>query len=199
MRWRTRGFSPRSLGGVWHSFKVLFTVSSLCETFITAILDNISAGLGGAVRMCRRSRVFGAYPEGVASRRAPDPGPIRGDRDGLSNFSVRPLAVPPRDGGPGVCNSHRASREFQVPLRVVIGWFKWTPMPRSIRVGSWSGDSIFIQVGSGDSSFFQKFTVDQPNDFLFCHNWGIPLVMAPLVKYNHDKLFLYKSNYTFFW
>jgi hypothetical protein len=96
------------------------------------------------------------------------------------------------------CNSHRASREFQVPLRVVIGWFKWTPMPRSIRVGSWSGDSIFIQVGSGDSSFFQKFTVDQPNDFLFCHNWGIPLVMAPLVKYNHDKLFLYKSNYTFF-
>jgi hypothetical protein len=59
-RWRTRGSSPRSLGGVWHSFKVLFTVSSLCEAFISAGLSDISVGLGGAVRMCRGLRVLGA-------------------------------------------------------------------------------------------------------------------------------------------
>jgi hypothetical protein len=115
-RWQTRGSSPRSLGGVWHSSKVLFAASSLCEAFISAGLGDISAGFGGTVWMCRRSRAFGAYLGGVASRRAPDPGPIRGDRDGLSNFSVCPLAVPPRDGGRGVCNSHRAGRELQVPL-----------------------------------------------------------------------------------
>jgi hypothetical protein len=140
-RWRTRGSCPRSLGGVWHSSKVLFAVSSLCEAFISAGLDDISAGLGDAVRMCQHSRAFGAYPGGVTSRRAPEPGPRQGDRDGLSDFSVRPLAVPPRDGGRGVCNSHRAGRQSQVPLRVVIGWFKWTPMPHSIRVGPWSGNS----------------------------------------------------------
>jgi hypothetical protein len=51
-------------------------------------------------------------------RRAPEPGPFRGDRDGLSDFFVRSLAVPPRDGGRGVCNSHRAGRE----LRVLSVW-----------------------------------------------------------------------------
>jgi hypothetical protein len=141
MRWWTRGSSPRSLGGVWHSFKVLCTASSLCEAFISASLGDISVGFGGAVRVHRRSRASGAYPGGVASCRAPEPGPIRGDRDGLSDFSVRRLAVPPRDGGRGVCDSHRGGRELQVPLRAVIGWFKWMPMPHSIRVGSWSGDS----------------------------------------------------------
>jgi hypothetical protein len=115
-RWRTRGSSPRSLGGVWHSSKVLFAAPSLCATFISAGLGDISAGLGGTVHMCRHQRAFGAYPGGVASRRAPEPGPIRGDRGGLSDFSVRPLAVPPRDGGRGVCDSHRAGRESQVPL-----------------------------------------------------------------------------------
>jgi hypothetical protein len=98
-RWRTRGSSPRSLGGVWHSFKVLFAASSLCKAFISAGLGDISAGLGGAVRMYRCSRAFGACPGGVASRRAPEPGPIRGDWGGLSDFSVRPLTIPPQDGG----------------------------------------------------------------------------------------------------
>jgi hypothetical protein len=60
-------------------------VSSLCEAFISAGLDSVSAGLGGAVRMCRHSLVFGEYPGGVAVRRAPEPGPVRGGRGGLSN------------------------------------------------------------------------------------------------------------------
>jgi hypothetical protein len=74
-------------------------------------------------------------------RRAPTPGPVRGDRGGLSDLFVRPFVVPPRDGGLGVRNSHRAGRELRVPLRAAIRLFKWMPMPRSIRVGSWSGDS----------------------------------------------------------
>jgi hypothetical protein len=79
-------------------------------------MSDISAGLGDAVRVCRRSRAFGAYPEGVASRRALEPGPIRGDRGGLSDSSVSPLTVPPLDGERGVCDSHREGRESQVPL-----------------------------------------------------------------------------------
>jgi hypothetical protein len=106
---------------VRHSFKVLFATSSLGEAFFLAGIGDISAGLGDAVRVYRRSHAFGACPGGVASRRAPEPGPIQGDRDELSDFSVRPLAVPPRDGGRGVCDSHRAGRESQVPLRAVIG------------------------------------------------------------------------------
>jgi hypothetical protein len=91
-RWRTRESSSRSLGGVWYSSKVLFASLSLCEAFISTGLDDVSAGLVGAVRMCRHRHAFGAYPGGVALRRALEPGPIRGDRNGLSNFFVRPLA-----------------------------------------------------------------------------------------------------------
>jgi hypothetical protein len=36
---------------------------------------------------------------GVAVRRAPEPGPVRGDRGELFEFFVRSLAVSPRDGG----------------------------------------------------------------------------------------------------
>jgi hypothetical protein len=38
-------------------------------------------------------------PGGAAVRRALELGPIRGDRDGLSDLFVRSLVVPPRDGG----------------------------------------------------------------------------------------------------
>jgi hypothetical protein len=36
---------------------------------------------------------------GVALCRAPEPGPVRDGRGGLSDWFVRSLAVPPRDGG----------------------------------------------------------------------------------------------------
>jgi hypothetical protein len=62
-------------------------------------IDDVSAGLGGAMRTYRHLSVFGAYPEGVAVRRAPELGPIRGDRDTLSILLIRPLAVLPRDRG----------------------------------------------------------------------------------------------------
>jgi hypothetical protein len=53
----------------------------------------VSAGLSGAMRTYRHSSAFGAYPGGVAVRRAPDPGPIRGDWGELSDLFVRPFAV----------------------------------------------------------------------------------------------------------
>jgi hypothetical protein len=72
---------------------------SLREVFVSAGLGGVSAGLGGAIRVCRRSRAFSAYPGGVAVCRARESGPIRGDRGGLSDLSVCPFAVPPRDRG----------------------------------------------------------------------------------------------------
>jgi hypothetical protein len=38
-------------------------------------------------------------PRGVAVRRAPEPGPIRGDRGELFGLSVRPFAALPQGGG----------------------------------------------------------------------------------------------------
>jgi hypothetical protein len=45
------------------------------------------------------SFVFGAYPGGVAVRRAPEPGPSQGDRGVLSILFTRTFAVPPWDRG----------------------------------------------------------------------------------------------------
>jgi hypothetical protein len=71
-------------------------------------------------RRCH-AHVFGivcvrCVPGGVAVRRAPEPRPVRGDRGGLSDLSIRSLVFPPRDGERGVRNSHRAGRELRVPL-----------------------------------------------------------------------------------
>jgi hypothetical protein len=38
---------------------------------VSAGIDSVSAGLGGAMRMYRHSPVFGAYLGGVVVRRAP--------------------------------------------------------------------------------------------------------------------------------
>jgi hypothetical protein len=86
------GLAPEALEECIYSFKVFSVASSLCKVFV-------SAGLGGAMRTYRRSRAFGAYSGGVAVRRAPEPGPVRGDRGGLSDLFTRPLAIPPRDRG----------------------------------------------------------------------------------------------------
>jgi hypothetical protein len=93
------GLAPEALEECVYSFKDFFAASSLCGVFISAGLDGVLAGLGGAIRMCRRLRAFGAYLGGVAMRRAPQPGPVRGDRGGLSDLFVRPFAVPPWDRG----------------------------------------------------------------------------------------------------
>jgi hypothetical protein len=103
-------------------------VSSLCEVFV-------SVGLGGAMRTYRHSHVFGAYSEGVAVRRAPEPGPVRGDRGGLSDLFVCPLTVPLRDrrvrrprlpssGSRMVGSSSSCYRVIQVDIRALFdkGW-----------------------------------------------------------------------------
>jgi hypothetical protein len=65
---------------------------SVCEVLV-------SAGIGGVVRTYQHSSAFGASPGGVAVHRAPEPGPIRGDRGELSDLFVRPFTVLPQDGG----------------------------------------------------------------------------------------------------
>jgi hypothetical protein len=58
---------------------------------------------------------------GVAVRRAPEPGPVRGDRDELFDLFKHSLAVPPRDGGRGFRNPHRTGHELRIPRSAVIG------------------------------------------------------------------------------
>jgi hypothetical protein len=87
------GVAPEALEECEFSCMVFHSVLLVCEVFVSAGFGNISAGLGGAMRTCRRSPTFGAHPGGVAMRRAPEPGPTRGDRDELSGLSVRPFAA----------------------------------------------------------------------------------------------------------
>jgi hypothetical protein len=70
------GLAPEALDECVYSFKVSSVASSSCEVFISSSLGGVSAGLGGAIRMCRRPRAFDAYPGGVAVRQAPEPGPV---------------------------------------------------------------------------------------------------------------------------
>jgi hypothetical protein len=72
---------------------------SLCEVLVSTGIGDVSAGLSGGMRTYRHLSAFGAYPGGVAVCRAPEPGPIRGDRGVLSNLFVHPLTVPLRDRG----------------------------------------------------------------------------------------------------
>jgi hypothetical protein len=72
---------------------------SLCEVLVSAGISDVSAGLAGAMCTYRHLSAFGAYPGGVAVRRAPEPRPIQGDRDVLSILLICPLAVLPRDRG----------------------------------------------------------------------------------------------------
>jgi hypothetical protein len=71
----------------------------LCEVLVSAGIGDVSAGLDGAMRTYRHLSAFGAYPGGVAMRRAPEPGPIRGDQGMLSVLLMHLLAVLPRDRG----------------------------------------------------------------------------------------------------
>jgi hypothetical protein len=54
----------------------------VCGAFVSTGIGTIPVGLG-RTRMTGDSRVR-CTPGGVAVRRAPEPGPIRGDRDELS-------------------------------------------------------------------------------------------------------------------
>jgi hypothetical protein len=72
---------------------------SVREVLVSAGIDDVSAGLGGAVHTYRHSSAFGASPGGVAAHRALEPEPIQGDRGELSDLFVHPLAVLPQDRG----------------------------------------------------------------------------------------------------
>jgi hypothetical protein len=63
----------------------------VCWVLVSAGIDNIPDGLGGAMRTYLAFVRVRCTPRGVAVRRAPEPGPVRGDRDGLFDlFSYIP-------------------------------------------------------------------------------------------------------------
>jgi hypothetical protein len=95
----TAGVAPEALQEHGCSCKVFSQCFPVCEVLVSVGIDNVSAGLGGAMHTYRHSSAFNAYPGGVAVRRAPEPGPSRGNRGELSVLSIRPFAVLPRDRG----------------------------------------------------------------------------------------------------
>jgi hypothetical protein len=63
----------------------------VCWVLVSAGIDNIPDGLGGAMRTYLAFVRARCTPRRVAVRRAPEPGPVRGDRDGLFDlFSYIP-------------------------------------------------------------------------------------------------------------
>jgi hypothetical protein len=95
--------------------------------------DNVSSRFGDA-RAASTIRGW-CNPGGVVVRRAPEPGPARGDRVELYDlFLTRPRR-------PSAGRRVRFPQPPSVESRItdsslaVSGWFEWTPMPRSIRVG----------------------------------------------------------------
>jgi pantoate kinase len=58
------------------SCKVFSQRLPVCEVLVSAGIGDVSAGFSGAMRTYRHLFAFGAYPRGVAVRRAPEPGPI---------------------------------------------------------------------------------------------------------------------------
>jgi hypothetical protein len=60
-------------------------------------VGNVPASFSDA---CATGTIRGrCNPGGVAMRRAPEPGPVQGDRASSSSYFKRALAVPLRDGG----------------------------------------------------------------------------------------------------
>jgi hypothetical protein len=70
------GVAPEALQERGCSCKVFSQRLLVCEVLVSDGIGIVSAGLGGVVRTCRHSFAFGAYPGGVAVRRAPKPGPV---------------------------------------------------------------------------------------------------------------------------
>jgi hypothetical protein len=60
-----------------------FAESAGVRVLVLAGISNIPASLAVPRARIWHSFAFGAFPVGVAVRRAPDPGPVRGDRDEL--------------------------------------------------------------------------------------------------------------------
>jgi hypothetical protein len=79
-------------------------LQGLFREFLPVGMVFVSTGIGDVSAVFGHARTTGTFrvrctPGGVAVHRAPEPGPVRGDRGELSSYLKRTLAVPPRDGG----------------------------------------------------------------------------------------------------
>jgi hypothetical protein len=93
------GVAPEALQERGCSCKVFTQSLPVCKVLVSAGVDNVSAGLGGAMRTYLAHVCVRAFLGGVAMCRAPDPGPSQGDRGVLSVLFTRHFDVPPQDGG----------------------------------------------------------------------------------------------------
>jgi hypothetical protein len=72
---------------------------------------------------------------GVAVRRAPEPGPVQGDRGELRDLFLMHPRRPSAGRRVRFPQPPSIGSRIGIPHGAVSGWFEWTPMPRSIRVG----------------------------------------------------------------
>jgi hypothetical protein len=135
------GVAPEALQERGCSCKVFSKHLPVCEVLVSVGIGNVLAGLGGAMRTYRHSSTFGAYPRGVAVCRAPEPGPIRGDRGVLSVLFIRPFAVPPWDRGVRCPQLPSSGSRIMGSSLSCYQAIQVEVVPRSIRVGSWSRDT----------------------------------------------------------
>jgi hypothetical protein len=117
------GLAPEALQERGCSCKVFSQGPPVCGVLVSAGIGNIPAGLGGAMRMYLASICVRCTPGGVAVRRAPEPGPVRGGRALrlVCTFPRRPSAgrrvrfpQPPSSGSRIADYSLRCYRVIQV-------------------------------------------------------------------------------------
>jgi hypothetical protein len=86
-RQRTRGSSPRSPVGAWALLQGFYRETwSEGMVHVSTSVGSVLAGFSDA---CAAGTVRGRCdPGGVAVRRAPEPGPVRGDRVELCDFAL---------------------------------------------------------------------------------------------------------------
>jgi hypothetical protein len=82
-------------------------------------------------------------------RRALEPRPAQGDRGELSGLFMRPFAALSQGGRVRCPRLPSSGSRIMDPSLSCNGWFKWTSVPRSIGVGSWSRDTSLKALDAG--------------------------------------------------
>jgi hypothetical protein len=133
------GVAPEALQERGCSCKVFWQSQPVCEVLVSAGFGNISVSLGGAMR----TFLAYVYVRCVARRCSRALSPRAWAQLRRSRGALRLVYTPPRRlsaGQRGEVSTTPIERvaKYVFLIELLSGYFKWTPMPRSIRVGSWS-------------------------------------------------------------